>query len=79
MALRLLRSDLHTIDSMHPTNPRECLQAVLEKWLQKGYDHQRYGPPTWKMLVRAVAEPAGGDNITLAEQIARNHQGILES
>ena len=53
-----------------------CLRMVLRKWLQKTYNHQRHGPPTWKMLVEAVGNPAGGSNSALAETIARNHAGM---
>ena len=78
-ALRLMPSDESAINTMYPGNPNDCLRAVLTKWLQKGYDYQKHGPPTWGMLVKAVADPAGGDNIALAEEIARNHQGIVYS
>ena len=74
LSLRLRPSDEIMIAKMY-TGPIDCLRAVLTKWLRKGYNYQKHGPPTWRMLVKAVADPAGGDNVALAEVIARNHQG----
>ena len=75
LALRILPSDRSTIEAAHRGNPHECLQAVVVKWLQKGYDYQRYGPPTWRVLVESVGDPVGGNNNSLAEAIARKHPG----
>ena len=76
LALRLLPSDRGKIEVAHPGNPDECLQAVVVKWLQRGYNYQRFGPPTWRMLVKAVGDPTGGNNIALAEIIAKKHPGM---
>ena len=76
-ALRLRAAEEDAIASKYQSNPNYCLRAVLTKWLQKGYNYKRHGPPTWRMLVKAVAHPAGGDNVALAEEIATNHQGKL--
>ena len=76
LALRLLPSDQRAIDVAHPGNPRDCLLAVVVKWLQKSYNYQRFGSPTWRMLVEAVGDIAGGNNVTLAETIAKKHPGI---
>ena len=76
LALRLLPSDQSVIEAAHPGNPHDCLLAVVIKWLQKGYNYKRFGSPTWWMLVEAVADPAGGSNVTLAETIAKKHPGM---
>ena len=76
IALRLRPADEDAIASRYQSNPNDCLKAVLARWLQKEYNYQKHGPPTWRMLVKVVAHPAGGDNVALAEKIARNHQGI---
>ena len=76
LALGLLPSDQNTTAAAHPGSPRDCLRAVVVKWLQKGYDYQRYGPPTWRMLVEAVGDPVGGNNDALAEAIAKKHPGM---
>ena len=53
-----------------------CLRMVLCKWLQKSYEYSKYGPPTWRMLVKAVDDPFGGNNCALAETIASKHPGM---
>ena len=42
-------------------------------WLQGSYNVQKFGPPTWRMLVKAVDSPAGGNDHNLAKKIASNH------
>ena len=79
LALRLRPSDRSKIAAAHPGNPDECLEAVVVKWLQKGYNCQRFGPPTWRMLVEAVDDPAGGNHNALAETIAKNHLGMYSA
>ena len=76
LALGLLPSDQSTIAAAHPRNPHDCLQAVVVKWLQKSYDYQRHGCPTWRMLVEAVGDPAGGNDCALAEAIAKKYPGM---
>ena len=75
LTLGLLPSDQSAIATAHPGNPHDCLQAVIVKWLRKGYNYQRHGPPTWRMLVKAVGDPAGGNNSALAETIANKYPG----
>ena len=56
-----------------------CLRMVLKKWLQKSYSYDKYGPPTWRMLVKAVGDPLGGDDCALAETIANKHPGMYSN
>ena len=76
LALRLLHSDQSKIEAAHHGNPDKCLEAVIVKWLQKCYNYQRFGSPTWKMLVKAVGDPVEGNNNALAETIAKKHPGM---
>ena len=76
LALRLRPSDRSKIAVAHPGNPDGCLEAVVVKWLQKGYNCQLHGSPSWKILVEAVGDPAGGDDCALAEAIAKKHSGM---
>ena len=75
LALKLLPADQSAIGAAHPGNPHGCLQTVLVKWLQKCYNYQKFGSPTWRMLVKAVSDPAGGNNNALAERIAKKYGG----
>ena len=49
---------------------------VLIKWLKKSYNVGKYGPSTWRMLVKAVDSPAGGNNRALPETIAEKLPGM---
>ena len=51
----------------------EAMNKIINNWLQRNYDTKKYGPPTWKMLADAVRAPNGGNNPTLADEIARLH------
>ena len=76
LALRLDPSQLDEIESDN-RNSNECLIRVLTLWLNKAYNTERFGEPSWKLLARAVAHPAGGNNPALAEKIAKKHGGTI--
>ena len=42
---------------------------------------ERFGPPTWRILVEAVDRKAGGNNHDLAKEIASDHPtaGIMDN
>ena len=73
--LRLPPSKQSTIKAEHSTNTRSCLQAVLLAWLSKSYNVEKHGPPSWRTLVKAVADPIGGEDVALAQKIAEKHPG----
>ena len=54
-----------------------AMSSVVEEWLNLNYDTVRFGPPTWKTLVNAVANPLGGNNVRLAGEIAKKR--LLQS
>ena len=72
-----LRSD--TLDRIEGDYRKvdDCLQALLNEWLKQ--ENTLRGPPSWQLLVDAVASPAGGNNQALAQQIARRHNGIYNN
>lgn len=53
----------------------EAMTAIVNCWLKLNYDYKRYGKPTWKHVVEAVASPNGGNNNALAMKIAKSHSG----
>ena len=65
-----------TIAATNPTDPSACLRTVIVLWLQREYDVEQYGPPSWRALVEAVADPAGGNDTDLAESIAEKYPGM---
>ena len=77
-SLRLRSADLEDIRKKYPNksdhrDAKQALHDMLLLWLEKKYNVERFGPPTWRMLVEAVNEESGGDNQELAKQIALNH------
>ena len=73
-ALRLRPAVLRTIEA-DKSDCRSRLREALTEWLQQAYNTERFGPPSWKMLVAAVAHPSGGNNNALAQQIASKYNG----
>ena len=67
-----------TIAAAHPTDPSACLRTVIVLWLHREYDVEQYGPPSWRALVEAVADPAGGNDTDLAESIAEKYSGARQ-
>ena len=74
-ALGLAAPTLDRIFKDNPHDSREALGQVIDTWLAQGYDTDRYGMPSWRKLVNAVASPAGGNNHLLAKKIAEDHPG----
>ena len=75
-ALRLRPSVLNRIEADRPdVNSR--LEEVLTEWLQQAYNTDRFGLPSWNLLVAAVAHPAGGNDHALARRIAEKHNGTV--
>ena len=75
--LRLPPSQVSIIKAKHVGDTRSCLEAVLRVWLLKSYNVDKHGPPSWRTLVKAVADRIGGSNVTLALKIAGNHPGNI--
>ena len=67
-----------TIAASNPTDPNACLRTVIVLRLQREYDVEQYRPPSWRALVEAVADPAGGNDTDLAESIAEKYSGMSE-
>ena len=69
-----LRKD--SIDSIEEDKKKveDCLCEGLVQWLQGNYNTAEHGDPTWRKLVEAVADQAGGSNPSLAKEIALEHK-----
>ena len=61
LAVRLDHSELDEIESDNRQSS-DCLSRVLTLWLKNAYNTERFGEPSWELLARAVADPAGGNN-----------------
>ena len=77
-SLRLETADLKSIREAFPgeSDTEQALSDTLELWLRQKYNTERFGPPTWRMLVEAVNRKAGGNNHELAKEIASEHPAI---
>lgn len=78
MLLGLPPRELEAIQKAFDKDITQCLTKVLLVWLSQRYNVEKYGHPTWRRLVEAVDNPAGGTNHRLAKAIASKHPaGIL--
>ena len=66
-----LRLDPDQVKRIEGENRRseDCLTEVLTLWLKKNYNTERFGDPSWEMLVRAVGHRSGGNNPALAKEM----------
>ena len=73
--LRLQTPDLKAVREAYRNESMadQALKDVLLLWLDQKYRVDKYGPPTWRMLVEAVDKRTGGNNHELAKEIASNH------
>lgn len=71
-ALHLQPDKIKLIESS-PTDDKKRLSQVLQEFLDQNYNTVKYGPPSWRLLVIAVAHSAGGANAGLALRIAQAH------
>ena len=56
-------------------NAHSSLAAVVRLWLGRRYDSSVFGEPSWRKLVEVVGQRGGACNPSLAESIAKHHQG----
>ena len=73
IALRININTLDGINTCENGHPTTCLSSMITEWLRKNYN-VKFGEPTWRWLVDAVGDPAGGANKALAKQIASRHK-----
>lgn len=78
MSLKHRASHLSTSLRIKPsalaTQP-PTLEDVIQAWLHQNYLVARHGLPTWRLLIKAVADDSGGANKSLAKIMARKHPG----
>ena len=75
--LGLPESQLSEIKAECRDNAQECLQRGIICLLQGNFNSNKHGPLTWRRLVEAVADTAGGSNCKLAKRIIAEHKGSL--
>ena len=72
-----LKLNLSLLDKIEKEAHSTALRKIISNWILKNYNVGRFGEPTWKGLVEAVAASNGGNSIALAQKIAADHQGTV--
>ena len=76
-ALKIRAGELKIIKNNHQGDMKTALQEVIIQWLKQNYNVPKFGEPTWRMLVKAVAQRSGGGDGALARKIAKKHQAVV--
>ena len=72
-ALGVRPSQIENINVGNRGDLERCMSEALLIWLRRAHNEERRGPPTWRALVRAIADRAGGNNPALAMKLAKAH------
>ena len=68
--LHLNRGELNAIRRKN-VDSAEAMIEIISNWLKLNYKYELHGKPSWKILVRAIANPMGGNDRALAMEIAK--------
>jgi hypothetical protein len=74
----LLGLRIGTIDAIKenlPNNAAGCWNEALKQWIKQNYRTARYGYPSWRMLLEAIATV---DKL-LFKKLADKHQGMVKA
>jgi hypothetical protein len=69
--LGLKASIIDRIRSDFPNDSLVCWSEALKEWIRMNYDTQRFGKPSWKTLLKAIAKI---DKLHF-RRLASEHQG----
>ena len=70
--LRLPLGTSDTIKEKYPNKEISCLNEVLKLWILRKHRTEKYGLPSWKMLLKAI----GKIDKNLFNKLAKEHQGM---
>ena len=68
LVLGISDSKLQAIEA-NKASVKDHLTDMLRLWLNKSYNVERYGEPSWHTLREAVRSPAGADSPADADKI----------
>ena len=68
LVLRISDSKLAIIKADN-SNVEDRLTDMLRLWLNRAYNVEKYGEPSWQSLREAVRSPAGGNSSATADKI----------
>ena len=69
--LGLTANTIETIRRDNPGDCRGCWNQALLEWISQGYNTSKYGEPSWRTLLRAIAV----ENRLAFKLLSQNHQG----
>ena len=72
--LGLSNSVIETIQHDNPKKPSDCWNKALSHWIKQNYNTERFGLPSWRTLLKAIALV----NCSLFNTLAPQHQGKNE-
>ena len=72
--LHLRNDDIVLIRKNNPGDGQACLSDTMALWLKENYSTAKFGHPSWRTLVKAVARM----DMALAKDIANEHRGIVD-
>ena len=72
--LGLSKGTIESIKGNHPCDNSGSWNEALNQWIRKNYNTEKFGVPSWRTLLKAVAVV---DKL-LFEELANNHQGIFK-
>ena len=72
-ALNIKKATLDQIKQECGSDTEECLDQTLQVFLKMNYDTKKYGQPSWKLIVQALAHRGGGNNKDMALKVAGEH------
>ena len=70
--LRLPMGTSDAIKEKHSNKELSCLGETLKLWILQKYRTEKYGLPTWKMLLKAVEKI----DENMFKKLAKEHQGL---
>ena len=76
LVLHVSPPELDCIESTYCSDPFKAMERAARLWLIKAYNVEKYGHPSWRKLVEAICDEAGGNDSMLALIIARNHSRL---
>ena len=66
-------SVIDRIKSDNPCNSSVCWSDALKQWIKQNYDTKKFGVPSWRTLLKAVAKE---DKLQF-KKLAAKHQGKM--
>ena len=69
-----LKPDVLEGIQLNPVSSSKGMSKMITEWLKRNYNTKRFGDPTWKSLVIAIAKKSGGASEACARDIANNHR-----